>query len=607
MTDTRRRARFVLLTLAILAGLLAVWAALTGGFRFHVFGIPISVRGEHRAAFFAVLFAAAAWMLLELEQRRLWIRRGTELIRLGRFTLLSAKWLWTVAITAAAMVLAAGLTFGTRSAGGADTNGYVSQAKLWLEGDVRARDSRPADVPWPDAPWTFSPLGYKPSADDTLVPTYSPGLPLLMALSELALGDCGPFMVVPFCAALLVWLTYALGARVTGEGMGVVASLCLATCPTVVIMTMSPMSDVPATTFWTASLVLACRTTLLSTAFAGAAAGVAIMIRPNLAPLAVFPLALAVVPVLRAGIWPVVRRAVLFSLACAPGVVFIGWFFNTLYGSPFESGYGRASGIYALKHVSANLANYPRWLWETQGPVPFLFLLTPLLATRSGEDNTAVRWLLFGFVAATFGAYVAYEPFDAWWYLRFLLPAFPAAFVLAFDAAHRIGGRLRGFDGRFLAVLVACIALYQGAAVTWDRDIFHVAEGEQKYADAGRFIAKRLPEGAVILSMQHSGTARLYSGRLTLRYDILAPEWLDRALEHLRSQGREPYLLLEDWEVPIFRERFAGQKAAAAVDAEPLAMLPGGNVFIFSSDPRREAGGVREIIPRTFGCAVAGR
>jgi hypothetical protein len=390
--------------------------------------------------------------------------------------------------------------------------------------------------------------------------------------------------------------------------MGIVASLCLATCPTVVIMTMAPMSDVPATTFWTASLVLACRTTLLSTASAGAAAGVAIMIRPNLAPLAVFPLALAVVPVLRAGIRPVFWRVVLFSVACAPAVVFIGWLFNTLYGSPFESGYGRASSIYALKYVPGNMANFPRWFWETQGPVPFLFLLTPLLAIRGGgESNRAVRWLLFGFVAATFGAYVAYEPFDAWWYLRFLLPAFPAAFVLAFDAAYRVAGRLRRFDGRFLALLVAGIAFYQGASVTWDRGIFKVAEGEQRYADAGRFIAKRMPEGAVILAMQHSGTARLYSGRLTLRYDILEPAWLDRALEHLRSQGREPFLLLEDWEVPIFRERFAGQQAAAAVDAEPLAMLPAGNVLIFSADPRREAGAVREIIPRTFGCTVARR
>src|SRR5687768_3077117 len=116
MTDTRRRARFAFLILAFLAALLAVWAALTGGFRFHVFGIPISVRGEHRAAFFAVLFAAGAWMLLEPEQRRLWIGRGTELIRLGRFRLLSAQWLWIVPLAAAAMMLAAGLTFATRSA-----------------------------------------------------------------------------------------------------------------------------------------------------------------------------------------------------------------------------------------------------------------------------------------------------------------------------------------------------------------------------------------------------------------------------------------------------------------------------------------------------------
>ena len=67
--------------------------------------------------------------------------------------------------------------------------------------------------------------------------------------------------------------------------------------------------------------------------------------------------------------------------------------------------------------------------------------------------------------------------------------------------------------------------------------------------------------------MQHSGSIRHYSGRPTLRYDSLDPEWLDRAIAHLRSAGYEPYLLLEKFEVPIFRERFAAQKSVALLDA----------------------------------------
>jgi hypothetical protein len=606
--DQKRHVSFVLMALAALSGLLAAWIAMTGGFRASLFGIPISLRDEYRAAVLAIGFGAGAWALLERGTWRRWYKTVREqLTRRASLQPGLARSLWVVPFTVAAAVLWAGLTLGTKSAGGADSYGYVSQAKLWLGGDLYTLDDRPADPPWPDADATFTPLGYKPTTSLRFVPIYSPGLPLLMALSQLAIGECGPFLVVPLCAALLVWLTYLLGARVSREIIGVIASLCVATCPAVVIMTMSPMSDVPAAAFWTASLVLACRSSALTTAAAGAVAGVAITIRPNLAPLAAFPLALAMLPVMRAGIRPAARRALLFSLACGPAVLFVGWWLQTLYGSPFESGYGRASGIYSVAHVSANLTRYPLWLWETQGPVPFLFLLTPWLALRRGEDKTTLRWLLFGFVIATFAGYVAYQPFEEWWYLRFLLPAFPALFVLAFDAARRIGEMIGGLPGRSVAVAIALVGLYHGAAVTIERDILHVAEGEQKYADAGRFIARRLPRDAVLLTMQHSGSARLYSGRLTVRYDFLDPEWLDRSLDYLRSHGREPYLLLEDWEVPIFRERFAGQKGAAAVEAEPLAMLPGGNVLLFSTDDRRDTRIVTEIMPRTSGCAVAHR
>jgi hypothetical protein len=273
-----------------------------------------------------------------------------------------------VAFTAAAAVLFLGVRLGVRSAGGADAYGYVSQAELWRSGNLRV--SQPAflaSVPWPNREWTFSPLGYRPAETDTIVPTYAPGYPLLMAAFSLALGREGPYLVAPFCGAALVLLTYALGVRMSGRIVGASAALCIACSPTVLFMTLWVMSDIPAAAFWTASLLLACRPTATAAVLSAVASGVAIVIRPNLFPAAVIPLLLAAWPRREPGAakWDV--RAAAFAITCAPFALFVGWLFNDLYGSPLQSGYGGSAALFRLENVALNITRYPIWLWKRRG------------------------------------------------------------------------------------------------------------------------------------------------------------------------------------------------------------------------------------------------
>ena len=65
-----------------------------------------------------------------------------------------------------------------------------------------------------------------------MVPSYAPGLPLMMA-AALVFGACGPFLVVPLCAALVVWLAFLLGRRTGGPWAGILAALLVATSPIV--------------------------------------------------------------------------------------------------------------------------------------------------------------------------------------------------------------------------------------------------------------------------------------------------------------------------------------------------------------------------------------
>lgn len=84
----------------------------------------------------------------------------------------AAPW---VATLAALTTLGVGLLHGSRVAGASDPTGYVSQADLWLHGDLKVAQPPVGELPWPERQWTFSPLGYRPTEDGRmLVPTYAP-------------------------------------------------------------------------------------------------------------------------------------------------------------------------------------------------------------------------------------------------------------------------------------------------------------------------------------------------------------------------------------------------------------------------------------------------
>ena len=98
---------------------------------------------------------------------------------------------------------------------------------------------------------------------------------------------------------------------------------------------------------------------------------------------------------------------------------------------------------------------------------------------------------------------------------------------------------------------------------------------DRRFAVVGEFVRDELPQNAILLSMQHSGSIRYYSGRSTLRWDLLQPEWLESSLTFLRAKGYRPLLVLEEWEQPLFAQRFAAHTRLAALDWQPVATYSG--------------------------------
>jgi hypothetical protein len=199
-----------------------------------------------------------------------------------------------------------------------------------------------------------------------------------------------------------------------------------------------------------------------------------------------------------------------------------------------------------------------------------------------------------------FACYLLYTPFHAWWFLRFVLPAFPAIFVLGAHAVWRGSAR---FDVRLRVVVMLVFTLVcmdWGVRISRKEHVLELGEGEQKYADVGRFIARELPPDAVVIAIGHSGSVRYYGKRLTLRYDWLDAAWLDRAVAYFNAAGRSSYLVLEAPEIIEFRGKFSGQASLAALDRPPIATHPRG-VYVYSIDASAATDAPR-VIPRTSGC-----
>ena len=500
------------------------------------------------------------------------------------------------ALTALA-ALAVAFRWGTSVVGGSDSNCYVSQAGLWLQGAIRSPQAVGFDPPWPNAAWSLTPTGFVPSqvVPGAIAPMCPPGLALTMASTWAIAGPSAVFAAVPLLGALAVWLSYLLGRALDRPATGLAAAVLVAASPVVLFQIVQPMSDVPAMAWWLLATVLASRPGRIRALGAGLAASAAILTRPNLAPLALVIAAFLAFRPRDARHAP--RRiadAGLFLLGVLPGGVAVAVIQQWLYGSPLSSGYGSLGLLFSWSHLGPNLRRYPAWLITTHTPVVCLAVAAPfVLRARTLQESDSDRWrqatwlawLCLALACAVWAAYATYTVFDAWWFLRFLLPAIPLLIALCAVVLVAIVARLP--ESARAGTAVACVAalaaffVYTAAA----RGVFGLWQFERRFRDAGEYVAARLPEQAVVLTIWESGSVRYYGKRLTILPDQIDPAWFDRVLAFLDEIGRPPFLLFETAEEPAFKQRFQASSRFGALDWPPMAQI-GREVRIFNPADR---------------------
>jgi len=494
------------------------------------------------------------------------------------------------------------VAYGTYAAAGSDAAGYVSEADLIAHGRLSRDEPLARVVGWPESSLAFETLGYRTGVDTgILVPTYPPGLPALMAAAQLAIGDFGPFLVAPLLGAVAVLCTYLLGVRLHSRIAGAIAAVLLGTSPIFLFNVSQPMSDVPATAMWIASLLLALTPVRGTVILAGLAAGIAVLIRPNLIPLA--PAVLLALLLWRPGVraLSIPRRAsalLLFAAGVSPAVVALLLVQQRLYGAFVATGHGTLSEFFAVANVLPNIRDYAGRMLV--GETPALALLAGASLTlavarhRRAEDashradndarpSSRGTVLLATLIMATvLVCYLPYGVFAEWYYLRFLLPGLPALFLaagaLTADAVAIVPLAARGLA----LVVILTAACSVNIVLARGQGAFLVRFTQERSQLTGRYLDSMLSPSALVITGEQSASIYHYTHRPVVRWDLLHTD-LDAAISRLQSLGVRPVLVAEAWEVPQIRERFPRSRYAR-LDWQPRAAI-GDHIQVFVYDP----------------------
>jgi hypothetical protein len=335
------------------------------------------------------------------------------------------------------------------------------------------------------------------------------------------------------------------------------------------------MSDVVSTTWVTFSVLAALRGRCSPNwaIVSGAAFAVACLVRPDNG-LLLLPLALAL---------PWIPSVLLrFAIGAAPGFALLFGFNLLVHGHPLRTGYGNVAGEFALGYFRQRWNHYTHWLGKTFTPVVPLAWLG---VVRSRETRWRDRTLLLVWFGSYFVFFCFYRPYDVWWYLRFLLPGFPALIIGAILAVRGVWSvldlrchlpRLHWTSGNVIPMLVLACVLSREVSVGVSQRVFDIAETEAIFRRASRYTAEQLPPRSIILSFLMSGALEYYTDLPYLRFDTMDRRTARRILRRTQRQGCRWYALVHPFELDAFRQRDFGQWRQIAA--------PGG-AFLFELDP----------------------
>ncbi len=438
-------------------------------------------------------------------------------------------------------------------AGGSDSSGYFNSARLFSRGEFQ---TRPRILSGHTATefgrMAYQPLGFIMHEDNRMAPTYPTGLPLLMLVAVGLTGWAHPVEAVNLFTALACGgLFYALARRLgLGVALAFAGLVLMWLCPLFLFVAFQPLSDLPALGCALAVLYSALRITEgRGWALAcGAVISLAVLLRPTNV--------LLVLPVLVAAGWRP-RDLLLVAVGGLPGALFFGYYNWRVYGGPLTTGYGEVWTEFSPEFLAHNLAHFAYWIPVLLSPVVVLALAAPFLRSLRRRDTLSLA-LWFVLLAGLYSFY--FHSGEKWWYLRFILPAFPVPILASLFVLQALWSRPRPawLSAALIGLLLALTGWWQ-IRQTRQLDLLDTEAGERTYPDAARWAQQNLPGNSAVFSLQVSGAFYYYTDFLLLRWDQFLFEKRDALLAALADEQRPVYAALFPFETPQALERIGGQ------------------------------------------------
>jgi hypothetical protein len=318
-------------------------------------------------------------------------------------------------------------------------------------------------------------------------------------------------------------------------------------CPLFLFMVFQVMSDALGMVWVTATLYLALRSREhWSWGFcAGFAFGLTVLIRPANAIL-LFPALIALS--FRPTTWAA------FFLGGLPLGITQALYNHSLYGAVFSSGYGGIGYLFSIPYAQHNAVHFALW-------IPLL--LTPLVAIPGfafllfrKPSRTALVLGSWIFVYLAF--YVFYfHSGETWWYLRFILPAFPAIVIAGLLFWQTLLERARSQTvKRSMAAGLISVTLGMDYYMAKHLHVTSVKANEESYPIFAQWARATLPPNAILLQMQTSGAITYYTDFTVIRWDMISPAGWRDLQQAAHKQGR-----------PIYATLFAHEQAPAFTNA----------------------------------------
>jgi 4-amino-4-deoxy-L-arabinose transferase-like glycosyltransferase len=363
---------------------------------------------------------------------------------------------------------------------------------------------------------------------------YSPGFPLVVALFRLLIPHSRAiFLASPTMALAGVIGMYALGEALFGPRVGLVAAILLALDPVYFQMAVLSRSDAPATATMLWGLALFVRAydhkRNLEGLLSGIILGFACLMRYVMA-VALLPLALYAIFTNRRRLWAEgpIRR---FMLGFGALALLILIFNQVYYGGALTTGYQAPHTLitfpffdpsYFLGQSPIEPGGYAATLRSLWGNFRYLLILAPLSLLVVSRRQAAFLLSLATLFPILFSFYL-YAPED--FGSRFLLPSFPALYLMVGQLASRVAGlatRRRSLASLLLFALVVLHSLsmlpdtLHTVSARNQREISRVALVQE--------FTSQTEQDSVFLARRYHDQIILYGHRSAMHFDMI-PSW----------------------------------------------------------------------------------